>query len=89
VSCEAEFATVDLIIRSNAETRGVDAFALALLKAERQIRRLFIHLVYQFPCFGENVLVGCVTRFGPIDACISRDSSAVSTPYILVGLKNS
>jgi hypothetical protein len=52
VSCEAEFATVDLIIRSNAETRGVDAFALALLKAERQIRRLFIHLVYQFPCFG-------------------------------------
>jgi len=46
-----EFATVDLIVTSCAETRGVDAFALALIKAERQIRRLVTHLVYQFPCF--------------------------------------
>ena len=46
-----EFATVDLIVSSDAETRGVDAFALALIKAERQIRRLVTHLVYQFPCF--------------------------------------
>lgn len=52
MSYESEFATVDLIIGSDAETRGVDAFALALIKAERQARRLFTHLVYQFPCFG-------------------------------------
>ena len=30
----------------------MDAFALSLIKAERQIRRLFTHLVYQFSCFG-------------------------------------
>ncbi|MBI3669775.1 MAG: hypothetical protein HY237_08360 [Acidobacteria bacterium] len=47
-----EFKTVDLILNSPAETRGVDAFALSLIKAERQLRRLVTHLVYQFPCFG-------------------------------------
>ena len=47
-----EFRTVDLIVESSAETRGVDAFALSLIKAERQIRRLVTYLVYQFPCFG-------------------------------------
>jgi hypothetical protein len=30
----------------------VDAFALSLIKAERQIRKLVTHLIYQFPCFG-------------------------------------
>ena len=52
MSCEADFKTVDLIVRSDAETRGVDAFALSLIKAERQMRRLVTHLIYQFPCFG-------------------------------------
>ena len=47
-----EFDTVDLIVNSTSETRGVDAFALAVIKAERQIRKLFTHLVFQFPCFG-------------------------------------
>jgi hypothetical protein len=46
-----EFETVSLLLRSRAETRGVDAFALSLIKAERQIRRLFTHLVFQFPEF--------------------------------------
>lgn len=54
MSCEREFKTVDLIVRSDAETRGVDAFALALIKAERQMRRLVTHLIYQFSCFGLN-----------------------------------
>ena len=49
-----EFQTVDLIINSEAKTRGVDAFTLSLLKAERQMRRLVTHLVYQFPCFGRT-----------------------------------
>jgi hypothetical protein len=47
-----EFETVDSVINSNAETRGVDAFALSLIKAERQIRKLVTHLIYQFPGFG-------------------------------------
>jgi len=51
VSYSDEFKTVDLITDSPAETRGVDAFALSLIKAERQIRRLFTFLVYQFSCF--------------------------------------
>jgi hypothetical protein len=51
MSFQGEFQTVELIERSDAETRGVDAFALSLLKAERQLRRLFTYLVFQYPCF--------------------------------------
>ena len=51
MSFQDEFQTVELIERSDAETRGVDAFALSLLKAERQLRRLFTYLVFQYPCF--------------------------------------
>jgi len=47
----AEFSTVDLLLRSNAETRGIDAFALTIIKVERQLRRLFTFLVYQQPAF--------------------------------------
>ena len=54
MSYKAEFKTVDLVMQSLAKTRGVDAFALALIKAERQIRKLFTHLIYQFPCFGSS-----------------------------------
>ena len=52
MSASHEFDTVDLIVKSNSETRGVDAFALAVIKAERQLRKLLTHLVFQFPCFG-------------------------------------
>jgi hypothetical protein len=52
MSIAEEFATVSLILNSQAETRGVDAFALSLIKAERQVRKLVTHLVYQFPVFG-------------------------------------
>lgn len=54
MSVENEFATVALILASRAETRGIDAFALSLIKAERQARRLVTHLVYQFPVFGPD-----------------------------------
>lgn len=51
---DEEFQTLDLLLSSNAETRAVDAFALALIKTERQIRKLFTHLIYQYPCFGDS-----------------------------------
>ena len=54
MSYDTKCKTVDLVMRSSAKTRGVDAFALALIKAERQIRKLFTHLIYQFPCFGSS-----------------------------------
>ena len=50
-SVKDEFASVDLLLGSSHETRGVDAFALSLIKGERQIRRLFTYLVFQFPAF--------------------------------------
>lgn len=51
-SCEEAFAVVDAI-RDDREsrTRGVDAFALALIRSERQIRRIFTNVVYQASAF--------------------------------------
>lgn len=49
MSVADEFKTVDLLLASSAETRTVDAFALSLIKAEKQARRLFTFLVYQHP----------------------------------------
>ena len=51
-SYSQEFETVDVVINSTARTCGVDAFALSVIKSERQIRKLVTHLIYQFPCFG-------------------------------------
>jgi len=52
MSVDKEFATIDVLLASEAETRGVDAFALALIKAERQMRKLFTYVVFQSPAFG-------------------------------------
>lgn len=49
MSYKTEFETVDLILNSSCITKGVDAFALSLIKAERQMRKLFTFLVYQNP----------------------------------------
>lgn len=46
-----EFLTVDRVLNSGAETAGVDAFALSLIKSERQVRKLFTYLVYQSSAF--------------------------------------
>lgn len=51
MSIENEFATVDLVANADVETSGIDAFALSTIKAERQIRRLFTHIVFQCPAF--------------------------------------
>jgi hypothetical protein len=53
MNVDEEFKTVDAVIASSADTRGVDAFALSLIKSERQARRLFTYLVYQFPAFSK------------------------------------
>lgn len=49
-----EFRSVDAVLDSGVGTAGVDAFALSLLKVERQARRLVTYLVFQYPCFGRH-----------------------------------
>ncbi|WP_422353892.1 hypothetical protein [Roseivirga pacifica] len=48
-SFKDEFKTVYLILESDSKTKGIDSFSLALIKSERQIRKLFTHLRYQYP----------------------------------------
>ncbi len=51
-SFENAFAIIDVIREDEASTtRGVDALSLALLRSERQIRRLFTSLVFQASAF--------------------------------------
>jgi len=42
-----DFGTIELILSSDFETRGVDAFCLSLLKVEKQMRKIFTYLIYQ------------------------------------------
>lgn len=44
---EKEFSTVDILLKSESETRAVDSFALSLMKVERQMRRIFTFLIFQ------------------------------------------
>lgn len=46
-----EFENIDILLNNRTETTGVDCFSLAVIKLERQMRRLFTHSVFQFPCF--------------------------------------
>ena len=46
---KVEFATVETLWRSTAQTRCVDALILAWVKYEKQLRRLFCFLVFQHP----------------------------------------
>lgn len=54
MGADEEFATIDVVLASGAETRAVDAFALSLIKAERQLRKLVTYLVFQSPALSSN-----------------------------------
>jgi len=51
---DQDFATVNLILDSDFETRGVDAFILSLIKAEKQMRRIFTYLIFQNPAYNPS-----------------------------------
>jgi hypothetical protein len=46
---QQEFATIEALWQSAAETRRVDSLLLSWVKYEKQLRRLFCFLVYQHP----------------------------------------
>lgn len=52
MSVASEFAVIDRISESELPTRAVDAFALSIIKMERQLRRLFTYLIFQSEAFG-------------------------------------
>ncbi|WP_396178899.1 hypothetical protein [Flavobacterium sp.] len=48
---ESEFEVIGYLLNSNNESRAIDSFSLSLLKIEKQIRKIFTHLIYQYECF--------------------------------------
>jgi hypothetical protein len=53
MSLSREFENIDTLLGHRTETTGVDCFSLAVIKLERQMRRLFTYGVFQFSCFTE------------------------------------
>ncbi|CAI1102569.1 Uncharacterised protein [Serratia quinivorans] len=54
MSYKEEFDIIEEILGTQYETRYVDSFSLCLIKAERQIRRIFTYLIFQNENFDEN-----------------------------------
>ncbi|KQZ44684.1 hypothetical protein [Ensifer sp. Root558] len=46
-SFENEFRSLDILLASDCESRGVDGFCLAWIKLERQLRKITANLLYQ------------------------------------------
>ncbi|MBY5477112.1 hypothetical protein HFO84_07170 [Rhizobium leguminosarum] len=44
---ESEFKSIDLLLGSDCESRGVDAFCLSWIKLEKQLRKISANLLYQ------------------------------------------
>ncbi|PDS95470.1 hypothetical protein CO659_22780 [Rhizobium sp. S9] len=44
---ESEFKSIDLLLFSDSESRGVDAFCLSWIKLEKQLRKISANLIYQ------------------------------------------
>jgi hypothetical protein len=51
MSLSREFENIDILLRNQTATTGVDCFSLSVIKLERQMRRLFTYSIFQFPCF--------------------------------------
>jgi hypothetical protein len=48
---EEDFATIQLLLESKTKTGRTDAFILAYAKLEKQVRRIFTFIIYQYPAF--------------------------------------
>lgn len=58
-----EFATVEAIWNTKAETRRVDSLLLSWVKYEKQLRRLFSFFVYQHPGITSTSLDSVIAAF--------------------------
>lgn len=58
-----EFATVEALWNTTAETKRVDCLVLSWVKYEKQLRRLFSFFVFQHPNFTEEDVCDVVSTF--------------------------
>jgi hypothetical protein len=60
---KTEFATVEAVWSSEAETRRVDALVLSWVKYEKQLRRLLTFFVYQHNAITRTTLGNVISAF--------------------------
>jgi len=73
---QQEFATVEALWHSSAETRRVDSLILAWVKYEKQLRRLFCFLVFQHPHITSD-------KIDSVIAAMARNRSLYPRTFIL------
>ncbi|MCY7345313.1 MAG: hypothetical protein LH614_03755 [Pyrinomonadaceae bacterium] len=62
---QREFETVDLLLKSESQTGRTDAFILSWVKVEKQIRKLFVYMVFQFLAFSPSNKNEIIKAFVP------------------------
>jgi len=63
MSIKKEFETVNILIESSTTTGRTDAFIISWVKLEKQVRKIFSYLIYQFPCFSSSDVSNIVKVF--------------------------
>lgn len=75
-----EFATVEVIWHSTAETRRVDALLLSWVKYEKQLRRLFSFFIFQHPKITADKIDSVISAFaGNRNLCPETFISGISS----------
>jgi hypothetical protein len=86
MNIDDEFATIDTLLAPEAETQGVDAFALALIKAERQMIKLFTYVLFSVsgvrPRRRQIAIKATRLAYTPIRQCNNRGQSALTRWWI-------
>lgn len=54
INYENEFEIINYLLNSKIESRAIDSFSLSFLKIEKQIRKIFTHIIYQHKCFDNS-----------------------------------
>jgi hypothetical protein len=71
-SFEQDFRTVECLRSSGTPTAFVDAYCICLIKAERQMRRIFTHVVFQSPAFGLKDIDSLIAALSNNDSVFLR-----------------
>ena len=77
---QQEFATIEALWHSAAETRRVDSLLLSWVKYEKQLRRLFCFLVYQQPKVTANTINSVIGVLAQNNNLYPKRSFAPSPP---------
>lgn len=81
-----DFVTVEFLLKSKTKTGRTDAFIIAYSKMEKQVRRIFTFMIFQYPVFNHGNLeeiINCIAskRFLDFDNFIQGFDALYPTSF--------